>query len=126
MWLAAAAAFNLVCSGTQTIVDDVGKEVKTYLITYRVDLDRGIYCEQDCKEQRRLADVQPTTLYLHREKDDDPVNYKDFTEQVDRETGAHRVYRRTRSGFAGWMTLERGGRCERAAFTGLPKFETKF
>lgn len=123
---AAAATFNLICSGTLTTESFYSKESKPYRYEYRIDLEQKKWCSEDCKVIREIADVQPTRLVLEPPQDVNTVTEKKFSSgYIDRETGRHSVF--ASSGRrADIIMLNWEGQCEKAPFTGFPAFETKF
>lgn len=124
--VAAAAAFNLVCSGTVTTesVFD-GKTSKPYEYTYRIDLNAKKYCTDECIGLRDIADIQPMQITLSETKVDTPREHHWSYMRIDRGTGAHKGV--SASGVrASRMILEWNGTCEKSEFTGFPTFETKF
>lgn len=127
--IAAAAAFNLVCSGTLTSSSFVGGEKsEPFTYIYRLDIDRKIYCDGDCKATRPIEAIQPTQIMLSSSNVDTPSERATSFTMIDRETGAfqssstssQRGDRRT------ILVMKWTGQCEKAAFTGFPKFDTKF
>ncbi|CAN5369885.1 hypothetical protein BH10PSE14_BH10PSE14_04550 [soil metagenome] len=124
----AVATFNLVCAQT-TITDSFsGKSKETRNTIYRLDLDRKIYCSEDCKATFPIAKVDPTKLWLRDEKVDSPSEHVLDYLLIDRETGqlsgayTHSNPRDRMS----IMIIDYQGQCERADFTGFPTFQTKF
>jgi hypothetical protein len=123
---AAAAAFNLVCSGTYTSNIDTGKPSRPYQYVYRLDLGAKKWCDGECKVQRPIAKIDPTVLTLVDERTDS-LDRKGFAkETIDRETGRHSIERNSTSRLVGLILITWEGQCEKAAFTGFPEFKTKF
>lgn len=123
---AAAMAFNLVCSGDLTSEDYFsGRQVEPYSYTYRIDLERGKWCENECRALFDLASVQPTQLTLQDRNIDTPRQREWLTNIINRETGEHRILAASGTG-TGRVVMDWRGRCERAEFTGFPAFPTRF
>ena len=133
LMLAAAAStasgqFDLICSGSQTSSSILGEETKPYSVRYRLDLERNLWCDGECKATHEFAAVLPTQIqFVNKKTDTYSENSTDF-QYVDRETGAHSVIvtssdpnnRRSIYNFK-WS-----GQCEKQPFSGFPSFETKF
>jgi hypothetical protein len=125
MWLAAAAAFNLVCSGTLSTDSFYKKDTEPFTLTLRVDLDRKKYCENECRALLDIQEVQPTSIKLKSENIDTPRERLFVDISVNRETGKYSGL--STSGFRqGILILKWDGQCERQGFTGFPEFQTKF
>ena len=116
--LATAAAFNLICTGTEmdgripARVADAGKGVP-FSVVYRVDLQRSRYCSEACRAIERIDSVSNVTI--------------DF--RVPRfgpgPPGRETIFYRRTGVYSDSFTLRgrslmRIGRCRRAAFTGFP------
>ncbi len=118
--LQAALAFNLVCTGTESVwIQGQARELshsRTYSRTYRIDLARGRWCHDDCPTTSPVVWASPDVLVL-REQDDESVDMLDL---IHRDTGQHIFYAAARGPgphqIVSWL-----GRCERAPFTGLPE-----
>lgn len=123
--LAAAAAFNLVCSGTFSHQGYQNQGSEPYNRTLRVDLDRKKYCEAECKALFDIASVQPTQITLKKEQIDTPRERRFVDETIDRETGRHSGLSTSGVG-SRRLIMKWEGKCERQAFTGFPEFRTKF
>lgn len=123
---AVAMTFNLVCSGTMTSDSYfTGREVEQYSYTYRVDLERRKWCENECRALFDFADIQPTQLTLQDRNIDTPRQREWLTNVINRETGEHRILTASGTG-TGRLVMEWRGQCERAEFTGFPEFQTRF
>jgi hypothetical protein len=68
----AAAAFNLICTGTQTTDSIIGHDTKPYETTYRVNLDVKKWCEGQCKAHHDIVSIQPAELRLQDKNKDTP------------------------------------------------------
>ena len=117
--LAAATAFNMVCAGTfadsrnHRGSDD--PQSGPYEIVYRIDLDRGQWCDGDCTVLRDGIRVTPPHLTLYPGHGLDIYNVS-----INRATGEHRAARYgTRIIDAG--RLRWTGHCRQAEFTGFPE-----
>lgn len=122
MLLAAAAAFNLVCSGTLTQTD---KAPEPFTRTIHVNLDTKKYCEDACDKIQDIAEVQPARLIFRNvDSQADRTKRTDFS-GVDRESGKYFALYAVTEGRRYFSISERG-QCERAAFTEFPEFKTKF
>lgn len=128
MALAAAAAFNLVCSGTMTAETIAGNKREPYTAIYRVDLDRQLWCESECRAHHPIQSVQPGSLTLHSDEVDSPSEKSSMLNQIDRVTGKHLITstKKTYGRFAMIIIMKYDGQCERQPFTGFPEIETKF
>lgn len=126
MWLAAAAAFNLVCSGTLSQKSFQTERAEPYSYTYRIDLDAKKFCGDECKAISDIAEVQPGFIRLFPNKNIDTPRLREFSnETINRETGRHSAL--STSGFGrNILIMKWEGKCERSAFTGFPEFKTKF
>jgi hypothetical protein len=124
---AAAAAFNLVCSGTISTEDYSGpKPPEPYRYEYRIDLDAKKWCESDCPVLHDVAAAQATAIMLEPRKDvDTPTRREFYLGEIDRVTGRHSIISTSGRG-AGILIMKWEGRCESAPFSGFPKHETKF
>lgn len=123
---AAVSAFNLTCTGTMhSFSRATGSVSKPYTAIYRIDLTRKIWCEGDCKGTAPIARVLPTSLFLRDEDGNSASDTQTDADWIDRETGEHHSLLETSlSGMTVRIRME--GHCERSAFTGFPKFKTKF
>lgn len=124
---AAAATFNLVCTGTiESESFYGGKKTEPYSYTYRLNLDSKKWCEQDCKVLHHIADVQPGVLVLSPRKDIDTATRKEFTSgEINRETGRQTILA-TSGRRDGILIMKWEGQCEKAPFSGFPTLSTKF
>lgn len=118
--LAAAAAFNLICTGTTTFRKlDLGPDDRTtqFSEVFRVDLSQKRWCYRECTSTNAFVEITPTRLVFERE---DRGAYDDTVTFVNRENGVFAS--RIRSGIIGsavFVTLMEGT-CVRAKFTGFP------
>lgn len=118
---AAAAAFNLTCTGTVKHLG-VAPEEKPFSRTIVLDLDARKWCEDDCKSVYDIQDIQSTSIMLVEDAKVTPgVGRYSQRKFVNRETG---TYSATLDGYGSLSIYT--GKCEKADFTGFPKFETKF
>jgi hypothetical protein len=124
--ITAAAAFNLVCSGTYASKSMSQDDSEPYQAIYRVDLETNRYCSRDCKVVKSIARVEATSIIFEEEKTDTVREQRSFVDRVDRLTGEHFSTLSNRSSFLGLMLLSWDGKCEKADFTGFPTFDTKF
>lgn len=113
-----AAAFALVCSGTQTNVNTRLSE--PYEARYSIDLDRGIWCEGQCSVMNEIVGVTGDTITLR----EGPIpRYRIasiWRSTVDRRTGAHLEERLTTATVVITGT-ERRGQCREEPFAGFPR-----
>lgn len=126
--MAVAAAFNLICTGTMTSRSIAGEKSEPFEHIYRIDLDRQLWCESDCKTQREIFAVQPTSITLQSVDKDTPSVRQMISTTIDRETGEFRslVTDQIPGRSSTIIILKWAGKCERQPFTGFPKVETKF
>jgi hypothetical protein len=125
MWLAAATAFNLVCSGTMSHESYFDKGSEPFIRTLRIDLHAKKYCDGDCKAQFDIEEVQPSFIRLKKLETDTPRERRFIDETIDRETGRYSGLRTSGTG-TGILIMKWEGQCEKADFTGFPDLETKF
>ncbi len=115
--LGTAAAFTLVCSGTQTnVISDLSD---SYEVRYSIDLDRGIWCEGECKIMANVVSVTDDTITLR----DGPIpRYRLATiwrSTIDRRSGEH-VERRLTTATVVMTGTVRRGQCREQPFAGFP------
>lgn len=122
---AAAAAFNLICTGTVQSTSATGRTATPYSMTYRIDLSQGKWCDGECAAPRDLARVLPTQLVLQDDNEDSPRRREMMVVQIDRDTGAHRIFATSGIGVAA-IVMRWEGRCQRAPFSGFPSPRTQF
>ena len=126
--LAAAVAqtFNLNCTGTHTVRTLDRNTTEPFTHTYRIDLGKAKWCEQECRHLFDFADIGPTQLTF-LDKDEVTALGRDVTMTfVSRETGAYHSLSTLKGRLTGIIILKWEGQCEKADFTGFPEFETKF
>lgn len=116
--------FNLDCSGNVVIDDIFGTKSETYHSIYRLDLDRGLWCDGDCKATHSFASVQPTQIELEHTETDTDLSF----DRINRETGEHSILMAHNDVLdrRSVRTMKWSGECKRLDFTGFPSFETKF
>lgn len=125
---AAAAAFNLVCTGVVEKRDINGARSEPYSVTYRIDLNARLWCmgnDEECKTPERLADVNPLVIKFSDSTTDTPTRFFRYVDLVNRETGEHQflsVYGRE----AAMRMTSKKGQCTPAPFTGFTKVAPKF
>lgn len=112
--IAAVAVFNLNCAGT---VITNRSASKPFAKTFRVDLDAGRWCENDCPRSFPLFAISDDTLTFQMKMDE----ISNITEEVDRQSGEY-----TANGKVFSTSMEWHGKCTRTAFTGLPALRQKF
>lgn len=123
---AVAAAFNLVCTGTQTSRSIAGEKTEPYSHVYRIDLDKRKWCEEGCGSVHDIADVQAAYLDMQPRKNVDTAVEHDFFEwTIDRVTGRESLLA-TKGMRADIIILKWEGSCEMRPFTGFPILPTKF
>lgn len=125
--VAAAAAFNLVCSGTITTTSlEKHGETQPYSYTYRVDLGKKKFCESACTAIRDIYEIQPGFIQLEKPVDIDTVTEKRFDNgEIDRQTG-HQQILMTSGREADILIMKWDGNCVKRPFSGFPQIETKF
>lgn len=124
----AAAAFNLVCTGTKTTDSLMGHDTKPNEATYRLDLNDKKWCEGECKARQDMASVQPAELRLQDESKDTPSERSRLLNTIDRETGAQAItatYANPRDRRS-TITMKWDGSCTKGPFTGFSEAVTKF
>ena len=109
--LQAAAAFNLVCTGTLVDTDHPGKVRWTSV--YRIDLNRGRWCSAECRLSFPIVESTPEMITLSRINGPNmtglAVIYRESGMLWDRMTGESD------------LNWEVRAQCEHAPFTGLPQ-----
>lgn len=125
MWLAAATAFNLICSGTLSHKSYDNEGTEPFTRTLRIDLAAGKYCDGECKARFDIQEVQPSFIHLRKIKVDTPRERRFVDETIDRETGRYSALSTSGIRFS-IVILEWEGKCEKSDFTGFPDFQTKF
>lgn len=126
--LAAAATFNLVCTGTTEKTDYNGSKSEPYTATYRVDTGARLWCENDpeaCKQPESLADINTVAIKFIDTTTDTPNQYFRYVDQVNRESGRHQTLIISGRGSA-IRTVKQEGHCEPAAFSGFSSANPKF
>lgn len=126
---AAAATFNLVCAGNVASNDVTGETTTPFSYTYRIDLDKSLYCDGECKATRAINEVKPAYLILDSKSVDSPSEKSMNSMTIDRETGELKglaTYESHRIGPASILLMKWTGKCEKADFTGFPAPVTKF
>jgi hypothetical protein len=126
--VAAAAAFNLICTGTTEKSDYNGSKSEPYSVTYRVDTASHLWCDNDsegCKTPRPVADINAVTIKFIDTTTDKPDQYFRYVVQVNREDGQHQVLTISGRG-AAIRIAKQSGHCEPALFTGFSKANPKF
>jgi len=115
---AAAAVFNLVCTGTTFIgvgLDAIKKQNQTpYSETFRVDLNAERWCYGKCETTAHIYRVSPTMIMLKLEQDE-KIGSESFI-SLNREDGS--IIDRTRG--IGTFIVMNTGKCQPAPFTGFP------
>ena len=112
--IAAAAAFNLICSGTQmTNTGQPGSvEQEPFTVVYRIDLEERRWCIAGCTETQLLQSVGETEIVFKRRE----TQTGDFFDMsVNRESGDYVSLIKF-----GSRNVIRTGNCKRAPFTGFP------
>lgn len=120
-----ASTFNLVCSGEVRTFGGGEAETSAFETVYRVDIERGVWCQGECSELKPLAKVTSTVLTLEDEAREGADSRSERTSMVSRETGEF-VAKSIMLGGYGKLSLYYSGQCEVAPFAGFPEFETKF
>ncbi|QUM74595.1 hypothetical protein [Sphingopyxis granuli] len=111
-FLAMAATFNLVCTGThvQTKNNSVVPDTQ-FTHAFRVDLDSGRYCRASCEQTLPIFQVTDTQIVFTRlERDAILIEVR-----VSRESGFYSAISNSPSG-TGWSQ----GTCTKEPFTGFP------
>lgn len=114
---AAAAVFNLDCTGTTFIgagLDAIKKQNQTpYAETFRIDLNAERWCSGKCETTTHIYRVSPTMIMLKLEQDE-KIGSESFI-SLNREDGS--VLDRTR---VDTFIVMNTGKCQSAPFTGFP------
>lgn len=126
--VAAAAAFNLVCTGTTEKTEYNGSKSTPYTVTYRVDTVSRLWCNDDyadCKSPEKIERIDENSIKFIDATTDTPDNYFRYVEQVNRESGAHQTLTISGRGVLIRITKQ-NGHCEPATFSGFAKTKPKF
>lgn len=125
---AAAAAFNLICSGTTEKTDYNGSRSEPYTVTYRVDTAAGLWCKNDeeaCKAPQKITNINIATIKFIDTTIDTSAQYFLYIEQVNRESGLHQTL--TIGGRSALIRIvKQEGHCAPAEFSGFSKANPKF
>lgn len=115
--VAAAAAFNLVCSGTSFVGEGLAalkKENQTpYNQIFRIDLAAGRWCLGSCETTDSIYNINSTKIMLKYEHDD-KLGSESFI-LLNREDGT--ILDRTK--LEAFMIMNTG-KCDPAPFSGFP------
>jgi hypothetical protein len=116
--LAAAAAFNLVCSGTETYSDNMAPSSareRPFSVTYRVDLNAGRWCSGECPETLAIYRVteRQITLTSNEAQRKNTVDWIHI--DINRESGRLSADTVLKTSF-----YIRDGQCRPAPFAGFP------
>lgn len=95
---------------------------RPYDETLRVDLDRRLWCQGDCKLLRPIADVQPSLIVFSRESETEKALRQSNSMLVSREDG--RLLALVDRGGRAITNID--ARCEAAPFSGFPEVKTRF
>lgn len=107
-----AATFNLVCTGTHVQITRGSVVPDTqFTHTFRVDLDRGRYCREDCQQTLPIFQVTDTKIVFTRIEQDSIL----IEVSVSRENGFYNAISNSPAG-SGWSQ----GSCTTAPFAGFP------
>lgn len=123
-FLVLAATFNLVCSGTSTRTNYDGERRSEFAYEFRVDLDNGYWCSDDCRIVKHIAEVHPGFIFFEHGPLA-PALDGEVDHWVNRETGEYSMLatsgRRERI-----LIIQRRGQCQVAPFTGMTLPTTRF
>lgn len=108
--------FDLVCVGTSTSSGDYEQTEMTRSNTrIRVDLQRGLWCVNDCRFHSQFVSVSPTELVM----DESQSPTLELHRSVNRTNGHYSVSIRTDiNGIRGLTQVSE--QCERAPYTPIP------
>ena len=87
MWLATAAAFSLICSGTVGREGDRGHGSQPFSKSLRIDLNAGKYCEGSCRAVRNLQGSSPSVITLRNEDSGSHAAHEVFNRDTNVLTG---------------------------------------
>lgn len=120
--------FNLTCSGTLSTKSIAGDEAEPYSFSYRIDLARKKWCNEECKTLFDIHSIQPALLTLQYKNVDGISERSLLSNTINRETGEHKltITSATPGDRFSTLILDWVGSCERAPFTGFPPVKTKF
>lgn len=116
--LAAAAAFNLICSGTTHSSKGFAENYPDapFNEVYRVNLTSKRWCSRECTETQPIFEVTPERIVFEQDIRGD---YDDTGRFVNRENGVYAYRDRRLIGSDIFLTWTRGS-CKRAPFSGFP------
>ena len=113
--LAAATAFNLVCTGTESHILErhtvPGLPDAPLQLVLRIDLAQGRWCENECSSTLPIASIAATRIALQDDRGD--LTSKQLF--LNREDGS--IHRRDQTGD---FVVVQIGQCRPAPFTGFP------
>ena len=110
---ALTGAFNLACSGTETVTKEGKVEQHGYAELYRVDLVSRRWCNAACGSLEPVAALSPDEIVLV----DSETSAGIVRNKVDRRSGAHVA--EVKVAFVDYA-LTRQGRCAVKGFSGFP------
>lgn len=114
--MAAAAAFNLVCTlHLQHRDGDYAPYNADLESVFHVNLNIGRWCEEPCSESERVRAFSNEKLFLRSDGEATVSEDDDSIISISRESGAYEEYVRD-----GNRRTVRKGTCKAAPFTGLP------
>ncbi len=106
-------AFNLACSGTETVTKAGNVEQRSYAEFYRVDLASRRWCNAACGVVEPIAALGPNEIVLVESENAAGL----VQNRVDRRNGAHAA--EVKVAFVDY-DLIRQGRCAVKPFSGFP------
>jgi hypothetical protein len=110
--LAALAAFDLDCSGTETVAKAGTVQQRSYAEQYRIDLASRRWCRAGCTTLESIAYLNPNEIGLVLSEDKAGI----VRETINRRTLAHRA--ELRVAFVDYQT-RRQGACRMQPFSGF-------
>lgn len=123
--LAAAAAFNLFCTGEAESLSIGFSETKAYSTTFRVDLESEQWCQDECRAVNKIARIEPARLVLRDVDEETERREYHLTETLNRETGEHSLTERHKYERRDTAVFK-AGKCEVQPFTGFGGEERLF
>ena len=121
---AAAAAFNLNCTGQREAISELGTNSEAFVHNLRIDTEQRKWCEGECKRQFDIQEVRPDIIIMKRKTEQTSLSFDTTDWSIDRQSGSYSFFYQAK-GRAG-ITVTKKGTCEPEEFTGFPQVDTKF
>jgi len=112
-----AQQFDLVCTGTVESSRPAGNRVtEPYETRFRIDLNRDMWCQDECATTRPFATVNNSEFVLVRDPKEEGIG---ITKRIDRTTGTYYALMTIRSRTTSQYINYRA-QCTKAEYTPIP------